>query len=1426
MRARPLESASAVPIQSAVRDFDPAAELERLWRGTGSPSLAAFLMQLGPLSSAELAEVVRVDQRARWNRGERIPAEQYLADYPLLQDDPESSADVVYAELLLREERGEQAALDEFAARFPGLADVLRKQVGLHRALCETPATESIDTGSAGRGPLEPKSDFSLYQIVREIGRGGSGVVYEARQTGVNRTVALKVLSAGPHAGSDQYLRFRAEAELVGRLQHPQIIQIFDAGVHAGCPFLALEFVAGGSLRERLTGAPQPPESCARLVEILARAMHAAHVQGIVHRDLKPGNILFAGVTKSEIVPDATGAAWPAAAIPKIGDFGLAKSLAEGDAEARFGALTQTGDILGTPSYMSPEQAAGCSPVAPATDIYALGAILYELCTGRAPFQGVTALETLQQVVSVDPVPPARLQPRLPRDLGVVCLKCLEKQPAQRYATALDLADDLQRFLTDRPILARPTPRWARLGRWCRRNPAPAALAGLVIVLLTALVVGSLAATVRLQEAADARLVEARLAEARVVRMSDRIGRRDLSRALLAEAARLRPSPEVRNDAIAGMALFDLPIAGRGPEISRHHAALDFDGSLAQYARADRAGQVTLHRVEDDAEICRIPAPIPNAFLRMSPDGRYLATRSVHSPEVQVWLTSASPVQLILSENCNSAYGIGAVDFSRASDLIAVGRPDGAVVVRSLPPGEFRREWMVGSLSYHVAFHPQKPQIAIATIDAVEVRDYRSGRLLARLDDSAGTNRVAWHPEGRWLATADRNLTISLWQPPDFVRIRTLPGHDGGGMELQFNASGAMLASCAWDGVVQFWDPRDGHLLFKSRAEPPALRCAADRDCWAGAVVAGRVQFWQADSREVYRRLHFASASAVETYVHLAMAPQHVGSGRLLAVAMEDAVQFLDLHTGRELGELPLPALARLTFEPSGALLTNSPKGIQRWPVKASAALPGELIIGPPESVSAVGSNGDLASAGDGRAIAFGGTAGAFVIEADRPDSLHQLEGHADPRYVAITRDGRWIATGSHNGTNVIVWDAATGEPLRKLPLGASRVAFSPDGKWLATTGDGLSLWRTGDWDRVWQGEGQSFSAHAFTVDGRFVAIETGSGTIVLYATSRGDEIARLTDPDGRRQIWLTFSPDSRFLVGISYDFKGLSAWDLREVEDRLEPLGAGTERVSPPNAADDAHHFPFTVATRFETNAQSLERRLEQATEELQRIPRDPAAHSRRAQLLGALNRPAESAQEFTAAIDIASSPSLYALRAQAHAAANDYVRAIDDAATALTTVKPHDVGEAQACNQLAWYCLVAPGELREPERALALARRAHLRAPERAEFLNTLGLAHCRCGQWEEAVDVFQRSLRAGNTAPAYDWYFLALAGKKLGKERLAIDSLDQAVYWHETHESQIDSVVRRELAEIRREVEAEVCPANGPAATGPAAAPGERK
>jgi tetratricopeptide (TPR) repeat protein len=286
------------------------------------------------------------------------------------------------------------------------------------------------------------------------------GVVYKARHRQLGRLVALKTILAGAHAGAAGLARFRIEAEAVARLQHPNVVQIHEVGSHHGLPFFSLEYCPGGSLGDQLDGTPWSPPRAAEMVATLARAVEAAHRAGVVHRDLKPANVLVA--------EDGT---------PKVSDFGLAKKTGES-------GNTATGAILGTPSYMAPEQAAGNAKyVGPAADVYALGAILYELLTGRPPFKAATSLDTLLQVVADDPVPPSRLQPGVPSDLDTACLKCLEKDPVRRYASAQALAEDLTRFLQHEPILARPIGRIERVLKWARRRPA---LASLVVVLVAA----------------------------------------------------------------------------------------------------------------------------------------------------------------------------------------------------------------------------------------------------------------------------------------------------------------------------------------------------------------------------------------------------------------------------------------------------------------------------------------------------------------------------------------------------------------------------------------------------------------------------------------------------------------------------------------------------------------------------------------------------------------------------------------------------------------------------------------------------------------------------------------------------------------------------------------------------------------------------
>jgi hypothetical protein len=299
------------------------------------------------------------------------------------------------------------------------------------------------------------------------------GVVYKARQISLNRLVALKMILTGPHARPDQLSRFRAEAEAAAQLHHPNIVPIYEVGDYAGGRYFSMEYIEGGSLAQKLANSVLPARQAAQIVQTLAEAIQAAHQRGIVHRDLKPANVLLVngGVVRSEWSGPTHSTHQSPAIIPKITDFGLAKRL---DGEL---GNTQTGTIMGTPSYLAPEQAEGKNrQVGAGADIYALGAILYETLTGRPPFQGETTLDTLEQVRSREPVPPSRLQPKVGRDLEIICLTCLQKEPRKRYASAGGLADDLRRFLGGEPILARPTPPWEKALKWGKRKPALAAL--------------------------------------------------------------------------------------------------------------------------------------------------------------------------------------------------------------------------------------------------------------------------------------------------------------------------------------------------------------------------------------------------------------------------------------------------------------------------------------------------------------------------------------------------------------------------------------------------------------------------------------------------------------------------------------------------------------------------------------------------------------------------------------------------------------------------------------------------------------------------------------------------------------------------------------------------------------------------------------
>jgi serine/threonine protein kinase len=438
-----------------------------------------------------LEELVAIDQEFAWkarvqadasSTSEPPPLESYLARFPQLNQ-PEILRRLRWHEHLLRRQHGEELTLSQ------------------DRKRSSATMAEAEPTAPAADGAPLPRH-IPGYEILSELGRGGMGVVYKARHLRLNRLAALKMIGAGIHAGSKELARFQAEAEVVAQLQHPNIVQIQEVGQCQGCPWFAMEYLDGGSLRDQLKGTPLAPREAAELAEKLAWAVSVAHQRGIVHRDLKPANILLQAHPDQHSSTAESGSSRVRGEFrltkfePKIADFGLAKWTAADQ------GLTQTGDILGTPSYMAPEQADG-KAVGPAADIYGLGAILYELLTGRPPFRAATSLETLRQVTQDEPVPPRRMQPHVPLDLQTISLKCLQKDPTKRYPNAQALAEDLRRFLEDRPIQARPTPAWERAWKSAKRRPTLAALIGVIIGAAAAILGLIIMSQFRLQQERD-----------------------------------------------------------------------------------------------------------------------------------------------------------------------------------------------------------------------------------------------------------------------------------------------------------------------------------------------------------------------------------------------------------------------------------------------------------------------------------------------------------------------------------------------------------------------------------------------------------------------------------------------------------------------------------------------------------------------------------------------------------------------------------------------------------------------------------------------------------------------------------------------------------------------------------------------------------
>jgi tetratricopeptide (TPR) repeat protein len=482
-----------------LHDFDAA------WQSGVAPSLAAMLHRVSDKDGVRhlLEELVKIDLEYRWKGSltaatDELPAqpllEDYVRRYPLLGPLEALPLALIGEEYRVRRQWGDRPDLEAYRGRFPQRAEALAALFAdIDAELSDGDGEATVRTvGGSGWSPgFVPAG----YEIVGELGRGGMGVVYQARQLRLNRLVAIKTIGSGQRASTEDLARFRAEAESAARIQHANIVQVHEVGEQDGQPFCILEYVNGGSLSRKLAGAPLEPHVAARLLETLARAVQAVHEEGILHRDLKPANVLLHLAHRHDADKPLADLLRSPDCVPKISDFGLARRI-------ESSGLTRTGEILGTPSYMAPEQAEARSDrIGPTADVYGLGALLYELLTGRPPFRGVNVLDTLAQVCNREPIAPRQLQPAVPRDVETICLKCLQKDLDKRYASAGALADDLERFRLNRPIQARAASRWERGWKWARRRPALATLGLALFLGLVVALAGGITYTMHLRVA-------------------------------------------------------------------------------------------------------------------------------------------------------------------------------------------------------------------------------------------------------------------------------------------------------------------------------------------------------------------------------------------------------------------------------------------------------------------------------------------------------------------------------------------------------------------------------------------------------------------------------------------------------------------------------------------------------------------------------------------------------------------------------------------------------------------------------------------------------------------------------------------------------------------------------------------------------------
>lgn len=1095
---------------------------------------------------------VRCDQfEAEWKAGRRPSLRAFLAGWE------DSAAEQLFRHLVeldidYRKRAGEGPAIADYETEFPQYCSII-KEVVWQPGLAETRALGSCDTKPAFTSSPSPSISLAGYELLEVLGQGGMGIVYKARQTRLNRFVAVKMLLSGGEASAEEVQRFHVEAEAAAKLDHPHIVPIYEVGEQAGRHFFSMAYIEGPSLSHQLRRETMPIQAAAAMVRTIAEAVHYAHSQGIIHRDLKPANILLGNDGR-----------------PRISDFGLAKSV------SNAGELTTTGQILGTPYYMAPEQAAGrVHEITPATDVYALGTILYEMLVGRVPFRDASVWETIQQVIHVEPVSPRLLNRSVPRDLETIVLKALDKQPSSRFASAQEFADDLGRFLHDEPILARPVSRFERGLRWARKNQTVATLLAVVLSLVLFSVAGAAVGGIiyRSQEREKLQLA------------SDKEKLRTQSTQLEKQTTTLQEQSRAERyftEMIqAGDALRLTTGIGRVRELvdpwAKDSAEPDLRGWEWHLLRS--AAHEEWNFIEIKSQEGHF---VPLTSIAFHPRAEIVAFGGVNGDLFVGPIEDASKIELAYAHEQHISNVAWRPDGAR----LATSSLDGKVIVWELAPLRNVAALEFGKITYAVAWSPDGKLLAVAVEgDGVHVFDAATRKRQAHLTEHvAGQAALAFSPRGDYLAVSAHlgadDYRIHLWNTSDWQTESPDTGRPERGHTQQINhiawsKSGQQFATASFDRTVKLW----------SIHEPEPIHTFDDHTAQVTSVMFTR------DDRELvsvgwdYSFRRFNIAAKRQTYIgrghtnRAAWCDLNPHGDLLASVGADGVVRLWDLQD-------PAPAVierrhsqkttddpnAMVSWRRDGRRLAASING-ETWEWKASELEPATKQSGASPQWSA----GDQYFAhwlGDGLQVRD--------MRSQEPVRTFRSPepGHGKSR-AAWSHQGAQLAVGT--GTRLFVWDVrnaaprelarglhdvcsvvfspndesilvacvggkihafrvANGEELFAFQPGpqsnAVSVAWSPDGKQFITC---IKARQPIVWNGATRQELCSLTGHAGTVnqaawspDGQRIATAGSDATVRIWTADTGEQTLVLRHPD--QVVSLAWSPDGKQLASLSQD--------------------------------------------------------------------------------------------------------------------------------------------------------------------------------------------------------------------------------------------------------------------------------------------------